>query len=124
MRVHALVLLVVACGGSRGEGASSDARATVREVAVAPPPEMRDAGATGAAASDESTQAACTRDQDCRTQDDTCEGCRCRALPVDAPTPACTGREVACFAAPCRTQRALCREGHCALVDDGAGAAM
>jgi len=124
MRAYALVVLLVACGGPHGESAPSDARAAVREVAAPPPTEPRDTDATGVATRDGGMEAECTRDQDCRTHDDYCEGCRCRALPAEAPAPACTGREVACFAAPCRAHRAVCQGGKCAVVNDGAGATM
>jgi hypothetical protein len=67
---------------------------------------------------------ACSADADCRLVDDYCEGCNCRALARGAELARCTGRGVACFAAPCLAQRAVCRNGACALSGGPGGSRM
>ena len=63
----------------------------------------------------ERATAGCQQDTDCKTFSSYCDGCSCLALPVNAPTPKCEGKKVACVADPCMTKRVVCQTGRCAL---------
>ncbi len=59
--------------------------------------------------------AECTTNADCRTFDDYCTGCDCRALSTSAPNPTCSGPGVRCFAQPCMGKTATCSAGRCVV---------
>jgi hypothetical protein len=60
----------------------------------------------------------CTADRDCRAFSHYCEGCFCVPLAKSASDLKCKGAHTACFVDPCRTKRAVCRKGTCALADE------
>jgi len=59
----------------------------------------------------------CTNDSDCRTYDDYCRGCNCRAVPANiAVDPACGPSDmVSCLVEPCLNKRAVCSNGQCTV---------
>ncbi|HEX2569305.1 MAG TPA: protease complex subunit PrcB family protein [Polyangia bacterium] len=59
--------------------------------------------------------ARCQSDADCHMERDYCAGCDCRAMAEGETLPACTGPATQCLMDPCLNQRAVCREGQCAM---------
>ena len=59
----------------------------------------------------------CAKDSDCRTYDDYCRGCNCRAVPANiAVDPACGPSDmVQCLVEPCLNKRAICSNGQCTV---------
>ena len=60
--------------------------------------------------------ATCTRDEDCRTEDNYCGGCHCLVLGPGESAPVCD-EPVQCVAQPCAVTEGepTCAEGRCVL---------
>jgi hypothetical protein len=67
------------------------------------------------AASSDTAGAACNVDGDCRTFENTCGTCSCKALGKTEPDPTCSKQSVSCFAPSCTDSIALCRNKRCVV---------